>query len=547
MNINQFELRFNNTEFSSSDEGLKVSGYVNKTNQLSQELGLKKKFKERILPGAFRKALQRANEVHFYAEHDPSKILASTRNGSLSLREDDKGLYMEATIEDTSWGRDYYQLIQSSILRNMSFGMRVAKDSWKKLTDGTYERSIEDLDLFEVSAVRSPAYVQSSIAARSIEVVEDVEIPEEEKREMTIQEQIEMKKSHLKHTQGLADLGDTDSIQKAEELNNELRALENKLKSQTAVQATVQEPEKQEERVLAAMKLPEYAVPKDLSKAIIEGSRYPVLAGQFNIFEGTGYHKKLFSLDNAEANIVAEMTTVNSANDPSIVEIYFQQKRVASATDVSQKTLQDSAIDLPVYVRDIMAKRILKTFQSQAFGKGNATSSLNQNQFQSIFEYNTLPDRTEATLPNAVTKINNKSITELTGVTVDNVEAVYNEYVEDNAEEAIWVVDSASIASGLKYADGKPLLIRENRANGSIGTIYGFHVYVQKMEDAGAVKKGKMVLMNPKAYAVSVNGDSEVRTILGDTTQQMKKTAVFLGEVYAQGKIVNPYAIKIIK
>jgi HK97 family phage prohead protease len=175
----QLELRFVDAELSSTDEGLRVAGYVNKTNQWSQTLGTRKKFVERILPGAFSNALSRENEVHFLAEHDSAKILASTRNNSLQLREDEHGLYMEATISETSWGKDYHTLIKDGIIQNMSFGMQVLRDSWNKLTDGTYERSISDIYLAEVSAVRSPAYVQSTIAARSIDIIEDVEVPDE--------------------------------------------------------------------------------------------------------------------------------------------------------------------------------------------------------------------------------------------------------------------------------------------------------------------------------------------------------------------------------
>ena len=60
----------------------------------------------------------------------------------------------------------------------MSFGMQVTEDKWDKRSDGVYERSISGLYLAEVSAVRNPAYVQSTIQARTIEVVEDVNIPE---------------------------------------------------------------------------------------------------------------------------------------------------------------------------------------------------------------------------------------------------------------------------------------------------------------------------------------------------------------------------------
>lgn len=190
--MEQIELRFSELQLESVTEGLKVSGYVNKTNQWSQTLGVRKKFVERILPGTFQKAIYRGNEVDFLAEHDNAKILSSTRNGSLSLREDENGLFMEATIAPTSWGKDYHTLIKEGIIQNMSFGMKVMHDTWKKLPDGLYERSIDDLYLAEVSAVKSPAYVQSTIQARSIEILEDVEVPEEiENREESNQMEIE--------------------------------------------------------------------------------------------------------------------------------------------------------------------------------------------------------------------------------------------------------------------------------------------------------------------------------------------------------------------
>jgi HK97 family phage prohead protease len=162
-----------------NDDGtLHVEGYVNETNQYSNMLGREQKFREVIKPGVWTRAIEKAKEIHFYAEHDKNKILASTRNGSLELREDDKGLYMSATISPTSWGKDYYQLIKDGILSNMSFGFRSLKDSWRNMGD-YFERTVQELELFEVSVVRDPAYAASSISARGIDLVED-EVPTEE-------------------------------------------------------------------------------------------------------------------------------------------------------------------------------------------------------------------------------------------------------------------------------------------------------------------------------------------------------------------------------
>lgn len=182
----KMELRMNPTSMVTNDDGsMTVSGYVNKTEQKSNMLGRNQKFTEVIKRGAWQKAIEAAKEIHFLAEHDNSKILASTRNGSLQLREDDEGLYMSATISPTSWGTDYYTLIKDGILNNMSFGFRAVKDAWRNMGNH-FERTVNELELFEVSVVRDPAYSQSSISARGIDLVED-EVPSTEINLRTIE------------------------------------------------------------------------------------------------------------------------------------------------------------------------------------------------------------------------------------------------------------------------------------------------------------------------------------------------------------------------
>lgn len=176
--MQNIELRMNDFNMIEDTSGkLVVSGYVNETGKQSHLLGKRKKFKERIQKGAFARALAKGNDIHFLAEHDDKKILASTRNKSLKLVEDETGLLMTAEISGTSYGKDYHTLIKDGILRNMSFGFTVDKDKWKKMNDGTYTRDISDLTLYEVSVVTNPAYPQSTISARGLNVIEDIEIP----------------------------------------------------------------------------------------------------------------------------------------------------------------------------------------------------------------------------------------------------------------------------------------------------------------------------------------------------------------------------------
>ncbi|PGT92233.1 hypothetical protein COD18_15480 [Bacillus cereus] len=356
MTINKMELRFNEFELNKNEQGqLKVSGYVNKTNQWSQTLGKQKKFIERILPGAFRKAIQNGNEIHFLAEHENAKILSSTRNGSLSLREDEQGLYMEATISDTSWGRDYHTLITDGIIQNMSFGMQVLKDSWKKLADGTYERSVSDIYLAEVSAVRNPAYVQSTIQARSIEVVEDVDIPEEsntedkqmveEKRELTIEEQIKAKKSFIKHLQNLVEWGDTSMQKDVDRLTKELRSLEAQLPvNQSSV---TQETETNEERALQTTQIPGWLTVKtDLIREQakkMNGKHSIVSRTNIIIQEGGELNVMLEDGENYNKDIsIEEMQTIN-LDDYTAQKVTIKTARMGTGIEVSELLLEKSS------------------------------------------------------------------------------------------------------------------------------------------------------------------------------------------------------------
>lgn len=177
--MERLELRVMQSSIVTNDEDLIVEGLVNKTESWSHTLGVRKKFKEKICRGAFDKAIQKANRIDFLCEHDSSKLLSTTENNSLQLWEDEEGLKMRAVICPTTYGRDLYELMRSKLVNHMSFGFRVLSDKWKKLSNGTFERIVEELELLEVSAVRNPAYPQSAIAARGIELVEDVEIPDD--------------------------------------------------------------------------------------------------------------------------------------------------------------------------------------------------------------------------------------------------------------------------------------------------------------------------------------------------------------------------------
>ena len=109
-----------------------------------------------------------------YNHNDTTLILARTRNGSLSLEVDEKGLKIRAELIDTTSNRDIYKCIEAGLLDKMSLAFTVKSQSWDK-SGKIPKRTITAIDrLFDVSVVDLPAYDQTSIQAssRSLEIAE---------------------------------------------------------------------------------------------------------------------------------------------------------------------------------------------------------------------------------------------------------------------------------------------------------------------------------------------------------------------------------------
>jgi len=107
-----------------------------------------------------------------YNHGDAKGILARTRNGSLKLTIDDKGLKMRAELIDTTDNVDIYKCVKSGLLDKMSFAFNVIEDNVEQKNGETPKRTITKIGrLFDVAVVDLPAYDQTSIYARSKEIV----------------------------------------------------------------------------------------------------------------------------------------------------------------------------------------------------------------------------------------------------------------------------------------------------------------------------------------------------------------------------------------
>jgi uncharacterized protein len=145
-----------------------VSGYAAVFNSLSDvifewDLG---RFREKILPGAFRRTINNQN-VPLLVEH-ANLPLATTRAGTLLLAEDDHGLHYESTLEPSD--PDVQRLVpkmRRGDLNKSSFGFIALQESMDESTKPR-TRIIHEARLFDVSIVARPAYPATDARVRSI-------------------------------------------------------------------------------------------------------------------------------------------------------------------------------------------------------------------------------------------------------------------------------------------------------------------------------------------------------------------------------------------
>ena len=150
-------------EFRAGDSGNKVGGYAAVFNSETDIGGY---FREIIAPGAFADALK--GDVRALIDHNSGRVIGRSTAGTLRLAEDKTGLSVEIDLPDTTDGRDIATLIERGDISGMSFGFIVTKQTWDETGD-VPKRTIEAVELHEVSIVAFPAYDDTSIAMRSLD------------------------------------------------------------------------------------------------------------------------------------------------------------------------------------------------------------------------------------------------------------------------------------------------------------------------------------------------------------------------------------------
>jgi uncharacterized protein len=120
-------------------------------------------FVETIAPGAFATSLAERADILALVDHDPGRVLARTRSGTLRLAEDSRGLAFDLDVPATTVGNDVLALAERGDIGGASFAFTVKREMWSG-----ERRTLEAVDLHEVSIVQSwPAYPDTLVQARA--------------------------------------------------------------------------------------------------------------------------------------------------------------------------------------------------------------------------------------------------------------------------------------------------------------------------------------------------------------------------------------------
>lgn len=163
-----------------SADGLTLDGYgavFDQWTDIEDAVGV---YRERIAPGAFKRTLGMRMPILQF-DHGSHPLIGSIPLGRITnISEDDHGLRVKARLSDNWLVQPVRDAIRDGGITGMSFRFRILDESWERSrNDGMEERTIREVELYEVGPVVFPAYEQTSVGVRSravLSALEDAEI-----------------------------------------------------------------------------------------------------------------------------------------------------------------------------------------------------------------------------------------------------------------------------------------------------------------------------------------------------------------------------------
>lgn len=147
-------MHYKDCEVSYKDEGTgSIEGYASTWIRRPDSYG------DVVKQGAFEKTLKErwngGKGIPFLWSHQLDNL--NSFIGTAAADEDEKGLHFVAVFDDTEEAQKVRQLYKDGRLKKFSFAFDVKQAGTVTLEDGTKANELQELDLFEISAVTVPA------------------------------------------------------------------------------------------------------------------------------------------------------------------------------------------------------------------------------------------------------------------------------------------------------------------------------------------------------------------------------------------------------
>jgi HK97 family phage prohead protease len=130
-----------------------------------------------LWPGAYEEIASEAfnntlgNDIRALINHDTTLVLGRNKANTLELKVDSHGLWGSIKINpNDSDAVNLYERVKRGDVDQCSFGFNIKDEETQWRDDGSVKWIIKEIDLHEVSVCTFPAYEETGVQARHIEV-----------------------------------------------------------------------------------------------------------------------------------------------------------------------------------------------------------------------------------------------------------------------------------------------------------------------------------------------------------------------------------------
>ena len=331
-----------------------ITGYAVVFESVSEDLG----FRERIMKGAITDDTIKKSDVFCLLNHDPSKVLARSKNGegSLKLEIDEQGLKYSFAAPQTDLGNEILEHLQRGEIDSSSFAFTVSTDEgserWYTL-EGVQYRDIYKIDeLFDVSPVYQPAYQETTVSKRALEELEKQKTMQDEKekevQEETVEKTDEVQEDKEVPTQEEVEKKNTDTEDKEVQEEDTVEKSDEEVVDEDKDKDNEVEGEDKEDKEARSAR-----THKHININTMKEQRFSLLKAIRNVAENR-------QLDNVTAAVCNEgMKEMRAAGLNTVGQIYIPTMETRAAVSVASEGVDVVATDLYDIIEPLRAKNVL--------------------------------------------------------------------------------------------------------------------------------------------------------------------------------------------